>query len=446
MSSSGNFFSRRFIEVRAHEAKATIVSFLFLFVLMASYYVMHPSRDAIASEWGDAEVSLLWTISFALSFVVVILYGYVISNVKFRYALPAVYGFFAASFLLFYLYFHFFSSDRALVDKVFYVWLSVFSLFHVSVFWSFMADIFSKGQAKRLFDAIAAGASAGALVGPAIPTLLAPNLGTDTLILLAAVMLIVPVFMVMYLNRLKHTELHNDNVHADLSQMKIGGGSFAGFKLFLANPYLLGIAAFIFLYTGIDSFVYFEQKNLLAVYDRTTRTQILGGIDWITNILTFGLAFFASGRMVHKAGMGLTLASLPLLTMVSFLALAFAPMVWVLVVLQVARRSGNYSVVRPAREMLFTEVDRESRFKAKPVIDIVVYRGGNMLSGWLFAGLTTGLGLGMVSMALVGAVIAAGWCACGLLLGKRFEASSQAQTEPQTINQELLEEQVHNQV
>jgi len=434
-------FLKKFMEIEAHEVKATVASFLFVFILMASYYIMHPARDAIASEWSDTEVSQLWTISFFVSFGVVALYGYVISNVRFQHALPAVYGFFAASFLLFYLYFHF-SSDRSFADKVFYIWLSVFSLFHVSVFWSFMSDIFSKAQAKRLFDVIAAGASAGAILGPSIPTLFAANVGEDTLLLFSAILLVIPVFLVVYLNNLKHSELHNDSVHADLSSVKIGGSSFSGFKLFLTNPFLLGIAAFIFLYTAIDAFVYFEQKNLLVGYDRTTRTQILGGIDWITNVLTFSLAFCVTSRMVQKAGMGLTLASLPLLVVVALLVLAAAPMVAVLVVLQVARRSGNYSIVRPAREMLFTEVDRESRFKAKPVIDIVVYRGGNMLSGWLFAGLTTGLGLGVVGMALVGAAIASVWCVCGLFLGKYFEASNKSQD----INQKLLDEQIHNQV
>lgn len=429
------------MDIKSHEVRATVSSFLFVFILMAAYYIMRPMRDAMASDWTDAEVSLLWTISFAASFAVVALYSFVISNFRFQRVLPSVYGFFALSFLCFYLYFHFFI-DRVIVDKIFYVWVGVFSLFHVSVFWSFMSDIFSKAQAKRLFDTIAAGASAGAIVGPAIPTLLAPNVGADTLIFFAAILLIIPIFLIAHLNKLKHAELHNDYVRADLSEAKIGGKTFAGFKLFVTNPFLLGIAAFIFLYTMIDSFVYFEQKNLLAVYDRETRTQILGGIDWITNALTFALAFFATRKLVHKAGMGLTLAFLPLLMVLALIVLAAAPAVLVLVLLQIFRRSGNYSIVRPAREMLFTEVDRESRYKAKPVIDIVVYRGGNMVSSWLFAGLTTALGLGVTSMALIGAVIAAIWCGCGLYLGKYFEASN---GKSEDINQKLLDEQVHNQ-
>lgn len=391
---------------------------------MAAYYIMRPMRDAMSSDWSDAELSLLWTFGFAGSIGVVALYSFALSTCKFKRVLPTLYGFFPLSFLAFYLYFHFFP-DRAIADKLFYIWVGVFSLFHVSVFWSFMSDIFSKAQATRLFDTIAAGATAGALLGPAIPTLLAGHVGADMMILIAAILLIAPVFLVTYLARLKHSELHNENVHADLSDVTIGGKTFAGFRLFATSPYLLGIAAFIFLYTVIDAFVYFEQKNLLAVYDRETRTQILGGIDWAANFLTVGLAFFATGRLIKRAGMGITLAFLPVLMIVALLALAAAPTVPVLFLLQALRRSGNYGVVRSAREMLFTAVDRESRYKAKPVIDIVVYRGGNMLSSWLFTGLTVGLGVGVSGIAIIGAGIAAIWCGCGLLLGRYFEASPQ---------------------
>ena len=143
--------------------------------------------------------------------------------------------------------------------------------------------------------------------------------------------------------------------------------------------------------------------------------------------LTFGLAFFATSHLVKRAGMGITLAFLPVLMVVALLILAVAPTITVLLALQVSRRAGNYAIARPAREMLFTEVDRESRFKAKPVIDIVVYRGGDMMTSWLFAGMTQGLGLGMAAMAFIGAIIAAIWAWCGFLLGKAYEASHESE-------------------
>ena len=253
--------------VEPNELRATFVSFAFVFILMAAYYILRPVRDAMASDWSDAEVSFLWTINFFISAGIVALYGIAVSRVKFQRLVPGVYAFFAASFIIFYLAVSA-TTDRTLVDKIFYVWLSVFSLFHISVFWSFMSDLFNKEQARRLFAVIAAGASAGALLGPSIPTLFAGMVGTDTLMLVAAIMLLVPVPLILYLGRLKVTDLHNEAVHVDLSSARIGGNPFKGFSLFITNPYLLAIGVFILLYTMIGSFVYFEQKNLLEEFDR----------------------------------------------------------------------------------------------------------------------------------------------------------------------------------
>lgn len=406
-------------EVEPNELKATFVSFTFVFVIMAAYYILRPVRDAMASDWTDTQVSFLWNINLLISIGVVTLYGFAVSRVRFRNLVPGVYGFFSASFIFFYLTISV-VQDRTIADKCFYVWLSVFSLFHLSVFWSYMSDTFNKEQAKRLFAIISAGASVGALIGPGIPTLFAGVLGTDTLMLIAAIIMIIPMPLIFYLGKLKITELHNEDVHADLSAARIGGNPFAGFKLFLTNPYLLAIGVFIFLYTMIGSFIYFEQKNLLADFDRAQRTQMLGLVDWVTNILTFTLAFFVTGRLVKKLGMGVTLALLPVFVVGGMVILAFAPIVIVVLALQVARRGGNYAITRPAREMLYTEVDRETRFKAKPVVDIIVYRGGDSISSILFASLTEGLGLGLGVVAAIGAGIAAIWAAFGLFLGKIY--------------------------
>lgn len=419
---AGSWFSRllkTLSDVEPNELRATFASFFFVLVLMAAYYILRPVRDAMASDWSDAEVSFLWTLNFFISAAVVAFYGFAVSRVRFQWLVQSVYAFFACSFFLFYIAINV-VEERELVDKSFYVWLSVFALFHISVFWSFMSDTFSKDQAKRLFPIIAAGASAGALMGPTLPTLFAGVIGTDSLMLISVVLLFVPIPLALYLARLKVTVLKNEDVSADLREAQLGGNPFAGFKLFVNNPYLLGIAGFILLYTMISSFIYFEQKNLLAAYDRATRTQILGGIDLITNLLTFGLAFFATSRIVKYFGMGVTLALLPVVVLVGMVILAFAPLITVLLILQVARRAGNYGLTRPAREMLFTEVDREERFKAKPVIDVVVYRGGDMVTSWVFAGLTQGLGLGLMAMSLIGAGIAAVWAVVGLSLGKAY--------------------------
>ena len=200
-------------KVEAHELRAVLLSFSFVFILMAAYYILRPVRDAMASDWTDTEVSVLWNLNFFISIAVVAIYGIAVSRIRFKVLVPSVYAFFAASFVAFYFGVSA-MEDRVLVYKTFYIWVSVFSLFHISVFWSFMGDLFSKEQSGRVFAFIAAGSSAGALVGPAVPALFAGALGTDQLMLMSAVMLLIPIPLIIYLERLKIVELQNQNVHA----------------------------------------------------------------------------------------------------------------------------------------------------------------------------------------------------------------------------------------
>lgn len=407
-------------EIEANELKATLVATLFVFILMASYFTLRPVRDAMASDWSDSEVSFLWNLNFFVSAAIVSVYGFAVSRVKLRKVVPTVYGFFALSFVGFY-FGASSSDDQVLVDKCFYLWVSIFALFHVSVFWTLMADTFNKEQAKRLFAFIAAGASAGTLLGPTVPALFAGVLGLETLMLIASTGLVLVIPLVFYLYHLKSTELGNADLQADTTNAVIGGRWWEGFKAFATNPYLFGIAVFILLYVFISSFIYFEQKNLLAEFTRTERTQILASVDWLVNVVTFGMAFFVTGRIVRKLGMPTALALMPVLIAAALLILAFAPILTVLLALQVFRRGGNYGLTRPAREMLYTQVTREERFKAKPVIDIVVYRGGDAASGELFSYLTEGIGLGLAAVAVVGSGIAALWSGVGVWLGRKFD-------------------------
>ncbi len=407
-------------DVQGHEIKAVVGSFLFVVLLMAAYYILRPVRDAMASDWTDAEVSWLWTLNFFISTGVVALYGALVARFPLRLLVPATYGIFALTFLFFYALASI-SNDRTLIDKSFYVWVSVFSLFHISVFWSFMSELFSKEQAGRLFGIIAAGASVGGLIGPSIPSFFSAYLGTDNLLLLASVMLVIPIPLIFYLQALKKPELSSDAMVPDTPPARIGGNPFAGFTLFLSNPYLLAIGLFILLYTGISSFVYFELKNLLSELSRAERTAIWAQMDLTVNVLSIAVGLFATGRIVGKFGMPVTIALIPLLICAGLLIVAISPFLGAVVALQVIRRAGNYAVTRPAREMLFTRVDRETRFKAKPVIDIVAYRGGDMLMAWAFTGLTQGLGLGLAAVATVGAGIAAVWAMVGIYLGRWFE-------------------------
>jgi len=406
--------------VQGHEIKAVAGSFLFVVLLMSAYYILRPVRDAMASDWSDAEVSWLWTLNFFISTAVVALYGALVARFPLRLLVPATYGIFALTFLIFYAL-ALSINDRALIDKSFYVWVSVFSLFHISVFWSFMSELFNKEQAGRLFGIIAAGASVGGLIGPSIPSFFSAYLGTDTLLLLASALLLLPIPLILYLQTLKASDLGNEASAAKPIPSRIGGNPFAGFTLFISNPYLLAIGLFILLYTGISSFVYFELKNLLAELSRAERTAIWAQMDLAVNVLSIAVGLFATGRLVGKFGMPVTIALIPMMICTGLIIVAISPFLGAVIALQVIRRAGNYAVTRPAREVLFTRVDRETRFKAKPVIDIVAYRGGDMLMAWAFTGLTQGLGLGLAAVAAVGAGIAALWAMVGIYLGRWFE-------------------------
>jgi AAA family ATP:ADP antiporter len=407
-------------KVKEKEVKAVIFSFLFVVVLMSAYYILRPVRDAMASDWSDAEVSWLWTLNFFISTAIVALYGSMVSKFRFRLLVPTMYGIFAISFIIFYALGSVFE-DRTLIDKSFYVWVSVFSLFHISVFWTFMSELFSKEQSGRLFGIIAVGASVGGLIGPSITAFFSVSLGANNLMLIASMMLLIPIPIIFYLQSLKSKQLNNEVLDIPDSNQSIGGNPLAGFKMFFSNPYLLSIGLFIFLYTGISSFVYFELKNLLSDFSRSERSVIWAQIDLAVNILAISTGLFATGRIVTKFGMPATIAMVPIMICIGLLVLAISPLLGVVMVLQIIRRAGNYAVTRPAREMLFTLVNQETRFKAKPVIDIVAYRGGDMLTAWLFTGLTQGLGLGLAAVAAVGAGIASLWALVGIYLGKWFD-------------------------
>ena len=433
MNSNGGPFERivrATTRIEPREIKATLLSFAFVFLLMAAYFILRPVRNAMASEWTDVELSQVWTGTFVFSLIAVSVYGGIIPRVRFKHLVPGVYVFFTLSFFAFYLAATFIDS-RVWLNKSFYVWVSVFGLFHVSVFWSFMADIYNRRQAPRLFAFIAAGASVGAIPGPAITVVFAEALGTYNLMLVAAAMLLLPIPIIGVLNRLKVTDLGNADVSADLSeQQKIGRNPFAGFTLFFSNSFLFGIGVFIFLYVAMGAFVYFGLANLMEPYDDAERERMWALIDLTVNTLAVLTALFVTGRLATRLGMAATLGLVPASIAVGFLIVAMSPLLAAVIGLEISRRAGNYAITRPGREMLFTIVNREMRFKAKPVIDIVIYRGGDMIWGWAFTGLTTVVGLGLAGVAVVGAGIALVWATVAALLGRKYDRAVDEDAAP----------------
>ncbi|MDH5455557.1 MAG: MFS transporter [Gammaproteobacteria bacterium] len=407
--------------IESNELQATILSFAFVFVLMTAYFILRPVRDSLSSNWTDEQLSWLWTSTFFVSVLAVSLYGAVISRMRMSVIVPGMYAFFAMTFVGFYVAGRTLG-DSDLVNRAYYVWLSVFSLYHLSVFWTFMSGLYNKEQAKRLFAIIAMGATAGAIVGPTVATLFADKIGNLNLLLIAAVLLLLPLAFITRLERLRVSDLGNADMQTDLTGgRELSANPFSGFKTFATNPYLLAIGLFILLYVLMNTFIYFELRKMMGDFDRETRTQIWAGIDLAVNSLSFIIALFATGRIATRFGMPTTLALVPFFMIGGWVIVALSPVLAVMAGLQIVRRAGNYAVTRPGREILFTAVDADTRFKAKPVIDIVVYRGGDVVTAWLYTFLTSVAALGTAGVAGVAAVIAGVWASAGIYLGRRYD-------------------------
>ena len=422
-----NRIAKTTAKIEAHELRAVLLSFAFVFTILASYYILRSIRDGLASDWTDVELSTIWTFTFFISFLVVALYGFACSKIKFKYLVPGVYAFFALTFFSLYILINTLPEFK-LTNQIFYVWVSVFSLLNISVFWSFMADIYSKQQATRLFGFIAAGSSLGAIFGPTISLLLATKIGSYNLILVSASLLIVPVFIATVLEKIRALDLGTQEKNQGYDQ-PLGANIFSGFKEFALNRLLLGIGIFIVLYTGISTFIYFELKNILVDYNQDLRTQIWAGMDLAVNVLAVLTAMFTTSRLATRFGLSVTLPLVPIIIILGLLIVAVSPILWVIVSLQIVRRAGEYSITKPAREMIFTIVDRESRFKAKSVIDVVVYRAGDIFWAWAFTGLTQVLGMSLAAIALVGAGIASMWSLLAVYLGRYFDKHQVVESE-----------------
>jgi AAA family ATP:ADP antiporter len=312
---------------------------------------------------------------------------------------------------------------------VFFVWISVFNLFAVSVFWSFMADLFASEQGKRLFGFIAAGGSAGALLGPALTVGLAVPLGPVNLLFVAALFL---ELAVLCARRLESVAPPTASAPAAATaepalgtrpeSTALGGGWLAGISMVLRSPYLAGIALWVSLLSLAGTFLYFQQANIVAAAsdDPAVRTRIFAAIDLSIGLLTIIVQFFATGRLIARFGVGRAAAVLPLVFGLGFLALAFTPMLLVVIAFQAIQRTANFALSNPAREVLFTVLEREEKYKAKNVIDIVVFRGADALAGWLFAALR-GAGLELSTISLATVPVTGVWLALAIVLGRSQE-------------------------
>ncbi|SDH81105.1 ATP:ADP antiporter, AAA family [Pseudomonas flavescens] len=411
------------INAERHELNPALAGFALFFCLFSGYFMLRPIRESMGIMAGIDNLQWLFTATFLVMLVAVPSFAWLSSRVPRIHFVDWVYGFFCLNLLAFAGLFQL-ADDNVWLARVFYVWISVYNLFVVSVAWSLMADVFDGRQAKRLFAFIAAGASVGGLVGPAMSALLVGIVGQSGLVLLAGALLGIALALKAPLMRWREVggAGRPGAAPTESTRKPVTGNPFSGLTRVLQSPYLLAIAGFVVLLASVTTFLYFEQARLVAERfpGREAQIRVFGIIDVIVQAGALLSQVFITGRIAQKMGVRMLLAIVPTLVCVGFIGLALAPTFAMLAALMIVRRIGEYAFVRPGREMLFAPLDAESKYKAKGFIDTVVYRAGDAISGWLKSGLDL-LGQGAVLVALAGAVCALVWGALGWYLGRQAD-------------------------
>jgi AAA family ATP:ADP antiporter len=405
-------------------------AFAYFFMLLAGYYVLRPLRDQMGIAGGVKALPWMFIATFASLILIQPIYGALVKKLTRRWFIAIVYQFFVANLVIFWLLLTF-NVSTIIVARAFFVWVSVFNFFAVAVFWSFMADIFTSEQGKRLFGFIGAGGTAGGLLGPLITIAFSVRLGPTNLLLVAIVFLELLVFCVY---RLESCVALWPGRHHDAR--RIGGSIFSGFAALVRSRYLLGVAVWVSLLSFGGTILYLEQANIVAatVHGAGAQTRIFAGIDLTVGLLTLATQVFATGQLLKRFGTGVTAGALPAVYIIGFAVLALVPSLAVVFVFQVAQRSMNFAVANPARQVFFTVVGRDDKYKAKNMIDVVVLRGSDALYAPVFDVLQT-LGLKIGGIALCALPVVMGWLALSMRLGRSQErraiemAAAAAQTD-----------------
>ncbi|HEX2200291.1 MAG TPA: MFS transporter [Burkholderiales bacterium] len=397
--------------MRPHERRALGWSLLYVFAVLSAYYVLRPIRDEMGVHGGVENLPWLFTGTLLGMLAINPLFAALVRRMPRERFIAWSYRFFAGNLALFLIVFHLADPAQDVwLGRAFFIWLSVFNLFVVSVFWALMVDVFDAEQGKRLFGFLAAGATVGAIAGSTLTASLVHQVAPTNLFIASILLLEVAVFAARKLSFRNQTGAQNP----------IGGGVLAGISHTLRSPYLLGVCLFIVLFTVTSTFLYFQQATIARDYfaDRGSRTAFFAQVDLLVNVLTLAVQLFFTAHILRKLGVALTLGILPLFTLLGFAALAAAPVIAVVVAFQVLRRAANFALARPTRELLFTVLSREDKYKAKSFIDTVVYRAGDQVGSWSYL-LLSSFGLGIAGVAVAAVPLSAAWLAISLWLGRR---------------------------
>jgi AAA family ATP:ADP antiporter len=406
------------VPVRPGETTPMLLATCYGFCVLFAFYLLRPVRDEIgAADRGNLQ--LLWTAVFFVMLLAVPLYSIAVAKLRRGIFVPLANRFFALNLIAFYAALVLLpESARVWIDRVFYVWLSVFALFVVTVFWGLVVDLFREDQGKRIFGFITVGSSLGGIVGSATTSVLAPHVPVFLLLLLATLPLEAAAWLARRLDR--RAESAPGTLNREPEAL-IGGSAWSGIGRVFRSPQLRTIALWILLMTFASTMLYFVQSHLIgeAIADRALRRAFLARIDLTVNVLTIFTQTLLTARILQRLGVGLTLSLLPAVATLGFVALGSAPAsvaLTVLLVVRVLYDSARHALAKPAREVLFTNLEREQRYKSKAFIDAAVYRGGDLISGWIYAGFAA-LGMTLGAIALAAAPVALVWA----LIGRQLE-------------------------
>lgn len=410
---------RHLVDVRPGETRVLAWSWLYVFALFVAYYVLRPIRDELGVAGGVRNLPWLFTGTLVAMLVLNPFFGWLVRRWPRDRFVAICHRFFMMNLLVFMALLMLATDEqRVWIGRAFFIWVSVFNLFVVSVFWSLIVDVLDTQQGKRLFGFVAAGATLGGIAGAGLTAGLVEHVGQNWLLLASILMLEIAVFAAHRVSRLGAKV--QPHLRTGEIEQPLGGGVFAGLTHTIRSPYLMGISGFILLYAITSTFLYFQQASIAEASfpDRAARTAFFAGIDLWVNGLTLFVQLVLTGRLVNWIGIAAALCALPLFNAAGFALLAAYPTIAVFVAFQVARRVTNFALAKPTREVLFTGVSREDRYKAKNFIDTVVYRAGDQIGSWAYGGLLA-VGLGMTGIAVVAVPLSLAWLGLGLWLGRQ---------------------------
>ena len=418
----------KIVDVKPDEIRALWLGFVFNFMVLGGYYVIRPIRDEIGASSGVENLPWMFTATLVAMLVANALFSALVAGMSRRKFIPIAYRFFIANLVIFSVLMRVLTpAQQAWLGRTFFVWLSVANLFVVTVFWAFMTDLFSNEQGKRLFGFISIGGSLGAIIGGSITAWLVKPFGAANLLLVSGVMFEVAAQSVRFFpaDFAQGQQTSQDRRAEDAA---IGGSLWSGITHIFRSPYLFGLFAFIIFYSTTSTWAYFQQSDLAGhgFAARAARTTFFANLDRSVNTLTLLGQLFLTGRLLKWLGVTPTLIIMPALSLIGFVFIGISPLLAVLAVFQVLRRAATFAFMRPAREVLFTVLRREDKYKAKSVIDTFAYRVGDQLGAWSYRGLNA-LGFGLRGISFITIPIIAAWLALSVWLGHKQRIFAEAQ-------------------